>query len=320
MKISVIVPVYKVENYIGKCIQSLLDQTHTNFEALIVDDGSPDRSIDIAKEMVGNDPRFIFLEKENGGLSRAGHYGLDHATGDYIAFLESDDWLKPTTFQLCCTAFQPDVDVVLFGIEVVNEQGNIQHHMMPDLRAYYAQQDILLLNETINFSVWNKMYRQSVWQHRRFVTGLIYEDKELMGILLYQKKMVVLNTALYCYVQRTGSIMNSYHQNTLNSLQYIYGQYHKFLVREGLFDQYKDYYQRGYIKYCLYSVALQVCHYEGDARVYREDVLMKLETRLISIKNIIHHYGLMSKYTIVSVAFLLMPRMFAYALKKWRHL
>lgn len=68
MKISVIVPVYKVEKYIGKCIQSLLDQTYTNFEALIVNDSSPDQSISIAKKLVKNDPRFIFLEKENGGI------------------------------------------------------------------------------------------------------------------------------------------------------------------------------------------------------------------------------------------------------------
>ena len=89
---SVIVPVYNVEKYIEKCIQSLLDQTYHKFEALIIDDGSVDRSIEIAKQLVKDDPRFLFFKKENGGLSSARNCGLDHATGDYIALLDSDHY------------------------------------------------------------------------------------------------------------------------------------------------------------------------------------------------------------------------------------
>ena len=84
--VSIIIPVYKVEKYIEKCMQSLLDQTYDNFEALVVDDGSPDSSITLAKELVGNDSRFIFFEKENGGQGSARNLGLDHAKGEYIAF------------------------------------------------------------------------------------------------------------------------------------------------------------------------------------------------------------------------------------------
>src|SRR5690554_6473129 len=92
--ISVVVPVYKVEDHIEKCIRSLLSQTYTNFEALIVDDGSPDRSIEIAKRIVADDPRFVFFTQENKGLGPARNTALDNAKGAYIAFLDSDDYYE----------------------------------------------------------------------------------------------------------------------------------------------------------------------------------------------------------------------------------
>ena len=93
--ISVIIPVYKVENYIARCLQTILEQSYKKLEIIIVDDGSPDDSIQIAKKIVGDDPRVQFIYKENGGLSDARNYGLDVATGEFIVFVDSDDYVEP---------------------------------------------------------------------------------------------------------------------------------------------------------------------------------------------------------------------------------
>ena len=95
-KISVIVPVYKAEKYVGECIESILSQTYTDFELLLVDDGSPDKSGEICDYYAGKDPRIIVYHKENGGVSSARNYGIEHAVGEWICFVDSDDTILPT--------------------------------------------------------------------------------------------------------------------------------------------------------------------------------------------------------------------------------
>ena len=133
-KISIIIPVYKVEPYIEKCMQSLLDQTYTNFEALIVDDGSPDQSINLAKNIVGNDKRFIFLQKKNGGVPSARNYGLDQATGNYIAFLDSDDYFSPNFLKHMLNAIlDSKADISICDINIVNNNGKALGHINQNL-------------------------------------------------------------------------------------------------------------------------------------------------------------------------------------------
>lgn len=104
--ISVIVPVYKVEKFLDRCINSIIQQTFTNLEIILVDDGSPDRSGEICDEWKMKDKRIRVIHKENGGLSDARNKGLDVATGDYVAFIDSDDWIDPDMFQLLYDATQ----------------------------------------------------------------------------------------------------------------------------------------------------------------------------------------------------------------------
>lgn len=309
-------PVYKVEQHIEKCIQSLLDQTYSNFEALIVDDGSPDRSIEIAKSLVNNDPRFIFLEKKNGGLSSARNMGLDYSTGQYIAFLDSDDFFTDNCLYEGIKLFKEEnIDVVLFGYHLVGSHGKIYESIMPSLDAYYSQQDILLSNETINYSVWNKIFKRECWNHRRFIENIIYEDKEILPKIIFQRKLAIAPYYMYCYLKREGSIMNSYNCKSLESLLCVYKSYKIFLLENGLYEHFSEYYEKSYIKYCLYGLGLNIFRYSGSSKEYRNLILKHLDPAIISSSNIVEKYGFFSKYTVISIMLIYIPSVLKKILK-----
>ncbi|PWD86178.1 glycosyltransferase family 2 protein [Ignatzschineria cameli] len=314
MKISVIVPVYKVEKYIEKCLQSLLDQTYTDFEALIIDDGSPDGSIAVAKKLVGDDSRFIFLEKENGGLSSARNYGLKYARGEYIAFLDSDDYFTNNCFQECIKIFDtnPNVEIVLFGINLVSVSGKILGEITPNLDAYYQQSDILLTKETINYSVWSKIYKSDIWKNRWFVEGIIYEDKEIIPAILYEKKLFAIDEPLYNYVQRPGSIMNTYNSNSLSSLITIYKGHLLFLKENRMYSKYEDYYKASYLKYCLYSQALEITKYSTNFYEDRFNLISSLDPSIVNTSTILYSFKNKPKYLLGSLLFLKSPKLFKF--------
>ena len=117
MKVSVIVPVYNVEKYIEKCLLSIQNQTFTDFECLVINDGTKDKSIEVAKKVVGNDPRFRFFDKENGGLSDARNFGIEKASGEYLCFIDSDDYIHEELLELTyMMGKEYDSDIVCFDM------------------------------------------------------------------------------------------------------------------------------------------------------------------------------------------------------------
>ncbi|HHK7549987.1 TPA: glycosyltransferase family 2 protein, partial [Streptococcus pneumoniae] len=112
--ISIIVPIYNVENYLRMCLDSIQNQTYQNFECLLINDGSPDNSAEICREYVAKDSRFRYFEKENGGLSSARNYGIERAEGTVITFVDSDDWLEGNSLEILYDKMnQYDADVVV---------------------------------------------------------------------------------------------------------------------------------------------------------------------------------------------------------------
>lgn len=309
IKISVIVPVYKVEKYIGKCIQSLLDQTYTNFEALIVDDGSPDQSIEIAKKIVEEDPRFIFLEKENGGLSSARNYGLDRATGDYIAFLDSDDYLSLDCFSQCVVRISedPSLDIILFGFSQVTTEGEIISQFLPNVEKYYVTQDVFLSNHSINYSVWNRLYKRDVFNGIRFIEGLLYEDKEISYKLLYNKKLYVIEKYMYFYVQASGSIMHSYNRKSIDSYLYIYAEYKNFLQSHQLYSQYQVYYEESYLRSCVFIELLHLLNYSPNFSSDVRSLEQKLDKNIFTLNKIGKYFSYRSKFFIVALMLKISP-------------
>lgn len=310
--ISVIIPVYKVEKYIIKCIQSLLDQTYKNFEAIIVDDGSPDNSIQIVKALVGDDSRFIFLEKDNGGLSSARNFGLDHVTGDYIAFLDSDDYLAADCFEQNVNLFieNPEVEISVFGLYHVDENGSVIAEHLSNVERYYQTQDYLLENKSIDVMVCNKIYKASVWDSFRFVENIIYEDSEIMLKVIYNRNIALLHGYLYFYTQREGSIIHSYNKKALSSLLYIANSHKKFLCDKGLYEDNKRQYRNFYIRQCLFqaSMYIAVCSptYLQDSRW----LLKNLDSDIISVKQIIAYAPFSSLRFWMIMTYKISPRLF----------
>lgn len=319
-KISIIIPVYNVEKYIAKCIQSLLDQTYTNFEAIIVDDESPDNSIQIAKSLVGDDPRFIFLEKENGGQSSARNMGIDYAKGDYLAFLDPDDYFANETLELNINIFKnyPEVDITLFGTLWITEAGDVVRETHSDIDLYYTCNDILLFQNSIEHMIWNKCYKREVFDGMRFIEGVIYEDTEIMPKLLFQKKLYKIEKYLYFYTQRVNSSINSYSSMRIRSNFIYLESYKKFLIFNGLYGKYKNYYELGYIHRTFVDELGRLVqfslNYDHDLAYFKK----RIDLNLISFKNILLTYSILSKPFILVFLFRIHPKLILllYQLKK----
>lgn len=213
MLLSVVVPVYGVEKYIGKCMISLLRQDCSSCEFIIVDDGSKDKSIKIAQDIVGSDSRFVFVKKENGGLSSARNYGFKKAKGKYVYFLDSDDYLEENILSIFLRKLvEYDLDCIIFNFKLVDVLGTI----IPKKKNYYNSTSILtgcdfLKNHTIVPNVWIYIYKRSILE-KNFITfyeGIYHEDELFTPIALSVcNRIMVTDTIAYNYVQRPGSITN----------------------------------------------------------------------------------------------------------------
>ena len=220
-KISVIVPIYNVEPYLEECINSIIHQTYQNIEIILVDDGSPDNCGKICDRFAQIDNRIIVIHKENGGLSSARNAGLDICTGDYIMFVDSDDWVEKDFCEIPLKEIlEKNVDCLAFGyFKHENEKIITKFTDNPRfLSAEKAISSIINHDDIIyNFAV-NKIYRRNVFNIIRFPEGRLFEDQgttykifDLVG------KIYVLDCPLYHYNTRDGSIMsNQYKPQAIN--------------------------------------------------------------------------------------------------------
>ncbi|MBR2801295.1 MAG: glycosyltransferase family 2 protein [Erysipelotrichaceae bacterium] len=209
MKVSIVVPVYGVEKYIRNCVLSVKAQTFPDFECLIVNDGTKDNSIAVAREAVGDDERFLFLDKPNGGLSDARNYGLERVKGEYIFFLDSDDTIDPTLLEKTVKQIEKDgSDICCFDLLYVYEDGRreVSAGGKKALSSFAEDKGILFWNNSAN----NKLYRASFLKDKRFVKGIWYEDLASVPVWMAEAGSIsYLAEPLYNYMQRSGSISHS---------------------------------------------------------------------------------------------------------------
>lgn len=226
-KVSVIMPVYNVEKYISKAIESVLNQTYTNFEFIIVDDGSPDKSIEIADQF--NDDRIKIIKKENGGLSDARNFGMVAATGEFIYFIDSDDWIEENLLEIAVNSIETkNLNFVVFGYFLDNEDefGNKLQSIKVSCNEilYSKESNNLELNaEKINLLgyAWNKLYRTDFLRKNQLVfeKGVSLVEDILFNSQVYEKSDAIffLNKPLYHYINRpTGSLIKKFHQNSFD--------------------------------------------------------------------------------------------------------
>lgn len=213
--ISIIMPIYKAEDYLEKSITSILNQTFKNFELILVDDGSPDNSGKICDELAVNDNRIKVIHKKNGGASTARNAGLDIAKGEFIAFVDSDDWIEPTLFEILFNlAKKHDADISQCNyIKTENEDIKIENDKNEIIKTFNKIESLNnLYNEMYVSTVvlWNKIYKKSLFDEIRFPNMRIFEDEAIMYKLLYKSnKLVYTNQKLYYYRNTPDSIMNA---------------------------------------------------------------------------------------------------------------
>ena len=232
MKFSIVVPVYNVERYIRKCLESILKQSYDNFEVIIVNDGSIDESYKIIDEYVKRDNRFKSYKKRNGGLSDARNYGVNYATGDYLLFIDSDDYIaKDLLLNLKKILDVKTVDLVAFNSIVCDDDENIISKR--DVAEYVCQDVNLVIKELITRpfveTAWIYCYRLNFWKEHNFEykKGMYHEDYGLTPLIIYEAKTISsINYFGYYYVQREGSITkNCEYSKVLKKVNDFYNQY-----------------------------------------------------------------------------------------------
>lgn len=234
-KISVIVPVYNVEKYLCKCIDSIINQTYTNLEIILIDDGSPDNCGVVCDDYFLKDNRIKVIHKENGGLSDARNAGLDIATGDYISFIDSDDYIHKDFYKtLINLIVKYNADIAQCGFLDVYEE-DVDNFSKDKL---YINEKITILNnnEAINnlfnknyvntVVVWNKLYKRKLFKNIRYPKGKIHEDEYTTYKLLFSaKKVVSISMEMYYYLRRPNSIMGKgFNIKSLDKLDAYYEQ------------------------------------------------------------------------------------------------
>lgn len=210
--LSVIVPVYNVEKYLVKCVDSILDQTYSDLEVILVNDGSRDSSGRICDTLAQKDPRVRVIHQENGGLSRARNVGIEAATGEYITFVDSDDWIEADAYAHLMGLMERDrVKLVCGGNYNVDERsGERTLGVCPRKEEVITTEEMvgrMFLWQDCDSSVCDKIFHRSLLEHFRFPEGKVSEDVSITyRILLSTDRVTFSERPFYNYLQRSGSI------------------------------------------------------------------------------------------------------------------
>ncbi|MBQ3396194.1 MAG: glycosyltransferase, partial [Synergistaceae bacterium] len=271
--ISVIVPVYKVEKYLNRCINSIVNQTYWNLEIILVDDGSPDNCPLICDEWSKKDKRIRVLHKRNGGLSSARNAGLDIAKGEYISFIDSDDFILPEMFEeLYRLMIENDADLGMSGYLYVDENGlpvqdtryiyvdkdglpiqnknNTKDEVVDVFSGEEALRDFITLNLRVSHDMyrgvcyivaWNKLYKSHIFRNLRFFYQSPCEDDAAVHHILGEcRRLAATNRKLYMYTQREDSIMGNLRKGfdveLMTGMLFALNDRYDYLIGKGLDD------------------------------------------------------------------------------------
>lgn len=241
--VSVVVPIYNVEKYLDRCLSSIVQQSYTNLEIILVDDGSPDQCPQMCEAWAQRDGRIKVVHKVNAGLGMARNTGIEHATGDYICFFDSDDYIAPRTIEKALAlAKEKEAQIVIYGMQTVNREGNIIKTMIPQApKDVYRGEEVrnVFLPDLIDnrhdqatvqnlcFSAWSCLYsmdlvRKYQW---RFVSErtLISEDSySLIWLYQYVDTVAILPEACYFYCENAASLTHTYREDRYGKIAHFY--------------------------------------------------------------------------------------------------
>lgn len=234
-KISIIVPVYKVEPYIHKCIDSILNQTFKDFELILVDDGSPDRCGDICEEYAQKDKRIIVIHKENGGQATARNAALDIARGEYIGFVDSDDYIEHDMYEfLYKMCIENECDIANCS-STIYFKDRIQVNGGHDLIIHNTKEAMKAVTEGLIYDecLWTKLIKKSLFNDLRMPEGIAYEDTAFMYKLIDRAKSVCYKgEPKYNYIKRDNSTMEKSIKNIKIDAVLVYEEMYDFMEKK----------------------------------------------------------------------------------------
>lgn len=284
--VSIVVPVYNVEKYLPKCVDSIIEQTYKKLEIILVNDGSTDRSLEICKNYDIKDIRIKVINKPNGGLSDARNVGIEHATGEYIAFIDSDDFIKETMIEkMMISLNETSSDICVCDMEYLYDDGRIDFASGGNFKEGNVHDDPNLM--VINNSACNKLYRRSLFNDWLFPVGKYYEDLATVPVLLYKaKKLCKVDEAFYVYYQRSGSIAHSANKKIFE----IYEAIHRCLEYVKINGNDPELVTKLYSLYIVHGLDLttiRIKDFDDKAirNVYLAENMAKLKTYYPNYKN-----------------------------------
>lgn len=300
--ISVVVPVYNVEKYLCKCVDSILNQTYQNLEIFLVDDGSLDNSGRICDEYAKKDNRIIAIHKSNGGLSDARNVAIEQATGKYITFIDSDDYVSLDMIEFLhqnVTKYQADISTCMYrsfcekqAIDTV-DQGGFRVHVFDAEQAL----ETMLYQKECTTSAWGKLYLTKLFKNIRYPFGKICEDLDTTYLLFSKaKKIVISNCKKYYYLQRADSIINSkFNEKRMDALE--------FAKKETLYVQaYYPKITKSAINREFMEAIFILCQFDFKNKKYNNYYIKLKETIKRTRKTVIFDYQSRFLYRIYAIA------------------
>lgn len=286
--ISIIVPVYNVEKYVNQCIDSILNQTYLALEVILVDDGSLDHSGALCDRYALKDSRVKVIHKINGGLSSARNAGLDMATGTYIGFVDSDDWIAPSMYEELVHLLQlHEADVAQCGFSLINEKGTVTRKINYGNKFYANPKEIeeaFYITDGLSSVAWNKLYKAEIIEGLRFKVGKNNEDLFfLCDVLPRINSIVSTDVSYYYYLQRKESIMGAeFTEKKFDRLEAAEYLLERCLART---PQYENWARLEICKNCVF-LYIDLTHSKNHhKREYRERIIATFNIHFQKIKS-----------------------------------
>lgn len=289
-KVSVVVPIYKVEKYLRRCIDSILNQTYSNIELILVDDGSPDNCGKIADEFAAADKRIKVVHKKNGGLSDARNHGMKYVTGEFTVFVDSDDWLAAEMIEeLVDKIFIYNADVVQSAFYYAYDDYLLFENRYNDkddppivLNNTSLMTELVKNTKVKNFA-WGKLYRTDIIRDIPFEKGVLFEDVFWAYKVMHKvKRYVILNRPMCYYYQRSDSIVATYTPRSLDILKGLKAR-HRFIK-----ENYPDLIEESYkliLKTSLMHYYLLLANREKDRHgLYRREIQLYIKNNHKNLK------------------------------------
>ena len=299
-KVSVIVPIYKVQDYLNKCIDSIINQSYKNLEIILVDDGSPDRCGEIIDLYEKQDNRIKVFHKKNGGLSDARNYGMNFITGDYVIFVDSDDWLsEDMVSNLIKTSLELNADIVQSGFYYAYEDYLLydNRYYLENMRPVVLNRDELMyelvINEKVKNFAWGKLYKSALIKDISFKIGVLFEDVFWAHKVMDRvDKYVIIHKPMYYYRQRKDSIVSTYTERNLDILKGL-KERHEFIEKNYaslINESYKIIFKTSLIHYYLLIKKKSVKnrdYYMNDIKEYIKSNFRNIEKSLKNERELI---------------------------------